>query len=101
MKTLAEIQSDTAAEKVRLAMLVGKTRHLLLRRLREAQSVLKDEYRRLFTKNSRFDFDNKRLISPCGKYALQWQLRPDPSKPEDYDNQQTTVGSIFLNRIEA
>lgn len=54
-------------------------------RLKDAKMVLNNQYQKLFLIQDKYmDFKNKRLISICGKYSLQWQLRLYPDLPESY-----------------
>lgn len=46
-------------------------------------------------KIAEIDFANKRATTLCG-HILQWKLRRHPELPESYENQQTTVGSVYL-----
>jgi len=41
-----------------------------------------------------FDFAGRRLIGDNGP-VLQWRTRRFPNRPEGYENQQTTVGTVF------
>lgn len=75
------------------AIQVGDDKWLLYKRLMEARGVFGDE--ELF-KNATFDFPNKRLISQCGKFVLQWKLRDFPTQPEGYRNQQTSRGTVVF-----
>lgn len=72
----------------------------LLKRLREARAVLKLEYRKLF-KPGVFKPGERALYSdnPFG-YRLQWQTRRHPDQPESYDNQQTSIGAVYLVELE-
>ncbi len=72
----------------------------LRKRLNEAKSVLHAEARRMF-KPGIFKPAEHALYSdnPFG-YRLQWSTRPDPTAPESYDNQQTSVGTVRLIRLE-
>ena len=81
------------------AIEIGNNKSSLLARLKDAKSVLKSEFSKLF-KTYTFDFKNKRLISACGDYCLQWDIRDNPNKPACYENQQTSRGTVSLYRIE-
>lgn len=78
------------------AIATGQNKTKLKKRLMEAKSVLNNEATKLF-KNSKFDFENKKLIGDG--YSLQWRVRKDPNKPESYENQQTSVGTVIINKI--
>lgn len=82
-----------------LALAVAADRKALLARLRETVSVLRtDRYAKFFQrKDQRFSFEEKRLYGACGFY-LQWRLRPRPELPESYENQQTSIGIVELER---
>ena len=82
-----------------LAIEVGNDRKLLLKRLKDAKYVLTDEYRKIF-KDAKFEFGNKRLLSKCGNYALQWQVRYYPDEPVSYENQQTNRGIVVVYHIK-
>jgi len=75
------------------AITIGQNRTKLKKRLMEAKSMLNNEARKLF-KNSKFDFENEKLIGDG--YSLQWRVREDPNKPESYENQQTSVGTVVI-----
>ena len=77
------------------ALKVCNNKILLKKRLMSARSVLVRELYGLFNKHT-FDFEQKRLVSSCGKYALQWRLRDKPNEPESYENQQTSIGGVFF-----
>lgn len=77
---------------------VGANSKSLLKQLNSAKSCLAVQWVKTF-KNARFDKENRRLISTCGCYALQWQLRNKPDEPESYENQQTSVGTVVLLQI--
>lgn len=68
----------------------------LLKKLASAKSCLRDEFLPYFQKTT-FDFENKRLVG-SGGFALQWFTRQFPDRPESYENQQTSVGVVFLVR---
>jgi hypothetical protein len=86
---------DHTVEREYVARTLGNDKHRLERRLRLSAWCLAADLRPLF-RRARFSFATKRLTSACGKYALQWQLRRNPDKPEDYHNQQTTGGFVAL-----
>ena len=50
----------------------------------------------LLFSNSTFDFENKRLVSDSGRFALQWRIRLHPDQPESYENQQTNCGTVVF-----
>lgn len=80
------------------ALAIGNSKTKLLKRLKESLSVMNPGGQKIF-KGYTYDFAGKRLISPCKKYALQWQLRDDPDQPESYHNQQTSVGTTIPKEI--
>jgi hypothetical protein len=81
-----------------LALELASDRKALLAELREASRMLNGRYHKFFQrKHQRFDFDNKRLYGFDG-FFLQWQLRHNPDAPESYENQQTSVGTVTLDR---
>lgn len=82
----------------RKAEAVGENPKSLLRRLNEARSCLASDWKDSF-KNARFDKANKRLVSSCGCYALEWRLRTEPDEPVSYENQQTATGTVVLIEI--
>ncbi len=82
------------------AAMIGASRSLLRKRLREAISGLADWAWPAF-KLPRFEFENKRLISSCGRYALQWKLRHRPDQPPSYHNLQTTCGIVVFVNLES
>ena len=75
------------------ARLIGKSKSLLKKRLLEARSVLTAYFRKEFSRFS-IDYEKKRMISWSGVYYLQWKVRPNPDKPESYENQQTNRGCV-------
>lgn len=77
---------------------VGYSKPKLRKRLNEARGVLAVEFQKTF-KNATFDFKNKRLVSSCKQYALQWSIRERPDDPPSYDNQQTNKGIVTLIRL--
>ncbi len=80
---------------------LSQNKSRLRRRILEAKSCLKDEYRKRFTHGEhRWDLDNHRLISDDGQLALQWKLRNKPDEPESYHNQQTSVGTVQLETVD-
>jgi hypothetical protein len=68
--------------KFQRAETIGKSKPDLLKRLKEAKSVLESSRNKSFGKG-KFDFKNKRLIGDDGA-VLQWE-----------NNGQTTIGSVF------
>lgn len=80
------------------ALAVGNNRQALLKRLLEARSCLVKKLRREFTPYT-FDVEHKRLLSKSGLYALQWAIRTYPDQPESYENQQTTRGAVWVERL--
>lgn len=82
-------------EKEIKALQVVNTKNKCLKRLREGLSCLNRDVKELF-KDYVFDFDNKRLVSSCKRYAFQWQLRKYPDQPESPKNQQCTVGITLV-----
>jgi hypothetical protein len=71
----------------------------LRKRLNEAKSVLKPEYRKMFKPGS-FKASERALYSnaPFG-YRLKWQTRQNPQLPESCENQQTTAGYVHFERL--
>ena len=80
------------------AMAIGNNPKLLRQRLNNAKATLYKEFAAMF-KGATFDFNNKQLISSCGRYALAWRLRRFPDKSIDYLNQQTSVGDVYVKGI--
>ncbi len=87
--------SGTLEQKART---VGGNSKLLAIRLKAARSCLTNECKAYF-KSGRFDYANKRLVSECGQYDLQWSVRDYPKTPISYENQQTSIGSVILIRL--
>jgi len=56
------------------AMEIRRSRAKLRKRITSAISLLKSNYQVLFDRNRTdlFSFDEARIYSKCGKYALQW-----------------------------
>lgn len=78
------------------AMALGEDEQQLETRLQSARYLLIDEYRPYFRKPT-YDFAGKRLVGSEG-YVLQWKLRRNPDAPENYENQQTSVGIVVLTK---
>ena len=74
------------------AIALSNDKKRLLKRLKDAKSILANWARKDFGKGT-YDFDKKRLIGDNG-IILQWQLRHSPELPESPDNQQTTGGCV-------
>lgn len=91
---------DYAAKREQEAIKVGSSKTKLRKRLMEARSVLLPKFRKQFTKQAEFDFENKMLISDDGKLALIWSVRERPDLPISYENQQTTRGSVGLFNLK-
>lgn len=86
------------ADTEQLAIALSNDRKRLLERLREAKTCLNSRYDKFFQrKHQRFDFERKRLVGHSGFY-LQWTTRLQPEQPESYENQQTSVGCVQLER---
>lgn len=86
----------TASEELETkAMKIGDNPKALLKRLNQAKARLSREYKERF-KIPIVDLDNRRLISSCGKYVLEWRLRQHPDKEISYDNQQSSIGEVHL-----
>jgi phage gpG-like protein len=66
--------------------------------MRETIGVMYPRYAKFFQrKDQRFSFEERRLYGHSGFY-LQWQTRPHPELTESYENQQTSVGTVVLER---
>ncbi len=81
---------------VKKSLEVANSKTKLKKRLMEAKAVLNDEAKKKF-KTTTFDFQNKRLIGDG--YSLQWKLRHRPEEPESYENQQTSVGTVVIEKL--
>lgn len=82
------------------AIALGNSRTKLRARLMGAKAVLDRGMALLFSNNT-FDFENKRLVSDSGRFALQWRIRLHPNQPETYENQQTNCGTVvFVQLLE-
>jgi len=90
--------SSQFQKKVEQALRIKNDKTLLTKRLREAKGVLKDIYKKRFSKN-KIDFENACMISDDGALKLQWILRSKPDKPESYNNQQTNRGLVVLEHV--
>ena len=90
------IPAQTELEKQAIA--IGNNKGKLKERLAQAKSVLNKTTATLF-KDATYDFDNKRLVSKYGNYALQWKIRNNPEEPSSYANQQTNAGVVSLINI--
>ena len=86
------VRPDINLEK---AIAVGSSKTKLRKELNEARSMLKSQYNKSFGKGV-FDFDKKTLTSDDGRLKLVWSVRSNPLRPDSYNNQQTSVGSIRI-----
>ena len=82
------------------ALAISNNRTRLRSRLLGAKAVLDRGIALLFSKNT-LDFENKRLISDSGRFALQWRIRLHPDQPESYENQQTNCGTVVFMQLSA
>jgi hypothetical protein len=82
------------------ALALGNNRTRLRGRLMNAKAVLDRGMALLFSDNT-FDFENKRLVSDSGRFALQWRIRLHPDQPESYENQQTNCGTVVFMQLSA
>jgi hypothetical protein len=80
------------------AIALGKNRRRLRARLMSAKAVLDRGMALLFSDNT-FDFENKRLVSDSGRFALQWRVRLHPDQPESPDNQQPNCGTVVFVQL--
>jgi hypothetical protein len=87
------------AEYEALCLSLDKAR--LQARLKNAKSLLQLRYRKMF-KPGIFKPKDHALYSdsPFG-YRLQWQTRRNPELPESYENQQTSAGVVYLEKLPA
>lgn len=76
------------------AMIIAEDKRKLLARLKDELSSMKKEGQKVF-KGYTFDFQNKRLLSPCKEYAIQWKLRNFPNEPENYEKNVYIIGKGF------
>ena len=85
------------AEYDALCLSLDKAR--LQARLKDAKSLLHLRYRKMF-KPGIFKPGERALYSdsPFG-YRLKWQTRRDPELPESYENQQTSIGAVYLEEL--
>jgi hypothetical protein len=77
------------------ALCLSLDKKRLRKRLSEAKSVLLPEYRKLFRPGI-FKANERALYSEGLRYRLQWQTRRYPDAPESYENQQTSIGAVYL-----
>ena len=84
--------SDSLEDKARA---FGESWTKVQKTLRSARGLLRNDYRSKF-KDATFDKGKRRMVSADGTMALQWMLRSHPDKPVDYNNQQTSVGTVIL-----
>lgn len=80
-------------EKEKSAIAIGNNKTKLLASFRDSYSSMNDGS---IFRNGTLDFENKRLVSSDGKYALQFQTRRYPDRKESYDNQQTSTGYVAV-----
>ena len=82
------------------AIVLGNNRTKLRARVMQTKAVLDRGMALLFSNNT-FDFENKRLVSDSGRFALQWRIRLHPDQPECYANQQTNCGTVVFMELES
>jgi hypothetical protein len=82
------------------ALQLSENRRGLRCRLLSAKSCLRRNYGALFSTYS-FESKKKRLVSGCGKFALQWKLRAFPESQISYENQQTNIGIVILEKVKS
>ena len=94
---MAEAREVSLNEFEALCLSLGEVR--LHKRLNEAKSLLHLKYRKMFRPGI-FKPAEKALYSdtPFG-YRLKWQTRQHPTEPESYENQQTTIGVVYLEEL--
>lgn len=83
----------------RAALELSNNRKALLRRLKDAVTVLTPEWKKRM-KGATFDFQNRCLVSVKGDYVLQWKLRERPGEPPSSGNQQTNCGTVVLIEVD-
>ena len=71
----------------------------LRKRLLRARWALASDLRARFGRK-RVDHAHKRMLSDDAKLMLQWQTRECPELPESYTNQQTSMGTVKLRRVQ-
>ena len=42
-----------------------------------------------------FNYTHRTLVSPDGKFGVRWEVRRYPQMAISYENQQTSIGSVF------
>lgn len=77
---------------------LAKDRKWLLKRLLSAKNCL-DRIIQGHHTPWKFDFQTKRLISKSGRIVLQWQIRRHPERPINYENQQTSTGTVIFKEV--
>lgn len=82
-----------------LALDLSENRKRLKQRLLEARAVLSKNMAVYFKKYT-YSFEDKCIISECGRFKLQWKLRERPHEPESYANQQTSRGTVMVAKTE-
>jgi hypothetical protein len=78
-----------------MAIELGNNKKELKKRIESTRQCLSDMWKKRFGKG-KFEFENKRMVSDNGLLALQWAVRTHPNSPISCDNQQTTVGCVYL-----
>lgn len=80
------------------AIALSQSREALKKRLMDARAILADRFLKFFPlEKCVFDFEDKCLWGING-YYLQWQIRNNPGESESYENQQSSRGSVELER---
>ena len=82
----------------RKASEIGADKKQLCQRLSQARAVLTGESLKAFGQGQ-FQFEQKRLVSDDGTWALVWQIREHPDYPVSYGNQQTSIGYVGIRQI--
>lgn len=89
---------DNMSELEQSAIALSQSREALKKRLMDARAVLADRFLKFFLFDKcNFDFEDKCLWGTDG-YYLQWQVRKNPGEVISYENQQTSLGSVELER---
>ncbi len=90
---------DLYKDDERFAQETGSNRKQLKVRLNEAKAAL-PEHQRNFFRHAKYVFEEQRLYSEDGKWALQWKLRRQPDMPISAKNPQAKRGDVELIKIK-
>jgi hypothetical protein len=70
----------------------------VLKRLQKALSDQGRTVKSYFAEHT-FEAEKRRLVSKCGKFALEWRTRLEPDKPKSNRNYEFASGIVLLVKL--